>query len=81
MPAPIQFISVREEWAEVSVDGGVTWGKLAALTVTPKQRQRKAQPPPPAARPATEADVTHVRWVFSDPIPAGAGGDVSYSGL
>jgi uncharacterized repeat protein (TIGR01451 family) len=83
MPAPIQFVSAREDWAEVSVDGGVTWGKLAALTVTPKAEAAAdgAASAAPAARAATEADVTHVRWVFNDPIPAGAGGEVSYIGF
>lgn len=85
MPGPIQFVSAREDWAEVSVDGGVTWGKLAALTVTPKAEAVAEGTAPvataPAARAATEADVTHVRWVFNDPIPAGAGGEVSYIGF
>jgi uncharacterized repeat protein (TIGR01451 family) len=85
MPAPIQFVSVREEWAEVSVDGGVTWGKLAALTVSAKAMAGDAaaatQAADAAPRPATEADVTHVRWILNDPIPAGAGGDVSFVGL
>jgi uncharacterized repeat protein (TIGR01451 family) len=79
MPAPIQFISVREDWAEVSVDGGVTWGKLAALTVLPKAEEGAATLP--VQRPAIEADVTHVRWVFNDPIPAGGSGNVTYIGL
>lgn len=85
MPGPIQFVSAREDWAEVSVDGGVTWGKLAALMVTPKAEAVAEGTAPvataPAARAATEADVTHVRWVFNDPIPAGAGGEVSYIGF
>jgi hypothetical protein len=86
MPGPIQFVAAREDWAEVSVDGGVTWGKLAALMVSPKAEAlaEGAAPtaaPAPIARAATEADVTHVRWVFNDPIPAGAGGEVSYIGF
>jgi uncharacterized repeat protein (TIGR01451 family) len=83
MPAPIQFVSAREDWAEVSVDGGVSWGKLAALMVTPKAEAVAdgAASAVPAARAATEADVTHVRWVFNDPIPAGAAGEVSYIGF
>jgi uncharacterized repeat protein (TIGR01451 family) len=78
MPGPIQFVSVREEWAEVSVDGGATWGKLAGLKVMPKAEEGAATP---EARPAIEADVTHVRWIFNDPISAGEGGEVSYTGL
>jgi uncharacterized repeat protein (TIGR01451 family) len=79
MPAPVQFVSVREDWAEVSVDGGATWGKLSALTVSPKAEAGVAAIP--ASRAAIEADVTHVRWVFIDPIPAGGSGDISYIGI
>lgn len=39
--------------AELSVDGGKKWGKLAELKVKDKLRK---------IRPALPADVTHVRW-------------------
>lgn len=77
LPGPVQFVSVAEDWAEVSVDGGLNWGKLSALSVTVKAEDGSAQ----ATRPATPEDVTHVRWVFADPIAPGASGSVSYRGV
>lgn len=77
MPGPVQFVSVAEDWAEVSVDGGTNWGKLAALKV-------KTKPAPDAAeveRSADAADVTHVRWVFADTIASGAKRTISYRGV
>jgi uncharacterized repeat protein (TIGR01451 family) len=85
IPAPIQFVSVREDWAEISVDGGVTWGKLADLTITEAAKIDPAAPADGAAlavkRSAIAADVTHVRWVFTKAIAPGATGDISYSGV
>ena len=52
----------------VSVDGGKTWGKLAALAV----KDAKG-----VARPAQAADVTHVRWTLATIAP-GAAGAVAY---
>lgn len=77
MPAAIQFIEVQEEWAEVSVDGGKNWGKLTALSVTNKSSDGSAD----VTRPASAQDVTHVRWVFAQPIAVGAQGSVSYRGV
>jgi hypothetical protein len=77
MPGPVQFIAVAEDWAEVSVDGGVTWGKLTQLTVKSAPTDGAA----PVERAATPADVTHVRWVFAEPIAPGAKGSVSYRGI
>jgi uncharacterized repeat protein (TIGR01451 family) len=89
MPAPIQFVSVREDWAEVSVDGGVTWGKLNDLTVPQAPitqiTEGEAQAAPVAAqsaiRSAVPSDVTHVRWVVTGAIAPGASGDMSYVGI
>lgn len=77
MPAPVQFVSVAEDWAEVSVDGGKSWGKLAELKVTAKNTDGTGD----VLRAATAEDVTHVRWVFTTPIAPGAKGSVSYRGL
>lgn len=52
----------------VSVDGGKTWGKLAALAVKDVKG---------VARPARAADVTHVRWTLATIAP-GAAGAVAY---
>jgi hypothetical protein len=73
MPGAIQFIGVREDWAEVSVDGGVNYGKLAGLSVTSGT--------PATSRAASPSDVTHVRWVFPAEIGPGKTGSLSYSGV
>ncbi len=77
MPAPVQFVSVAEDWAEVSVDGGNNWGKLAALKVTATPVDGAA----PVERAADVADVTHVRWVFPDAISPGGKRTISYRGV
>lgn len=77
MPGAVQFTSVAEDWAEVSVDGGVTWGKLVSLKVKSKAADGTAA----VERAAGPEDVTHVRWVFADAIPAGAKRTISYRGV
>jgi uncharacterized repeat protein (TIGR01451 family) len=76
MPGPVQFIGASEEWAEVSVDGGKSWGKLSALTVSSKAADGSE-----ATRSATPEDVTHVRWVFANAIAPGSQGSISYRGV
>jgi uncharacterized repeat protein (TIGR01451 family) len=77
MPGAVHFSSAAEDWAEVSVDGGQVWGKLDALKVAVA-----ATPTTPAStRAATAEDVTHVRWIFAQPIAPGAKGSVSYRGV
>lgn len=77
MPGAVQFTSVAEDWAEVSVDGGNNWGELPALTVKAKDASGAAE----VERLATAADVTHVRWVFADAIAPGAKRTISYRGV
>ena len=77
MPAPVQFISAVEEWAEVSVDGGKVWGKLADLKVRAKSSDGLTD----IVRTAAVEDVTHVRWVFTNAIPPGGEGTLSYRGV
>jgi uncharacterized repeat protein (TIGR01451 family) len=77
MPGPVQFVSVAEDWAEVSVDGGTNWGKLAALKV----KKAPAEGAAPVERAADVADVTHVRWVFPDAIAPGGKRTISYRGV
>lgn len=55
----------------VSVDGGKTYGALAALTVAVTGA---------AERPAAAGDVTHVRWLWSDAVPAGQSRSVAFFG-
>lgn len=77
MPAPVRFTSATESWADVSVDGGLTWGKLTNLKVKTKDAAGTAE----VERAAGPEDVTHVRWVFVDPIAAGAKKTISYRGV
>lgn len=55
----------------VSIDGGKTFGALAALTVPVEGA---------AARAATAADVTHVRWLWPDAIAPGQSRSVAFFG-
>lgn len=55
----------------VSTDGGKTFGALAALTVPVGGA---------APRPATAADVTHVRWLWPDAIAPGQSRSVAFFG-
>lgn len=77
MPGPVQFVEAAEEWAEVSVDGGINWGKLSDLLVAAKSAEGTA----PTMRAASAEDVTHVRWVFNQAIAPGAEGSLSYRGV
>ena len=72
IPDNVAFESVEDPRAVVSVDHGATWGPLATLRVAQPDGSR---------RPAVAADVTHVRWAFSQPIPAGAEGRLTFRGI
>lgn len=72
IPPAVAFERSDDASATVSVDGGLSWGALASLTVAQPDGTR---------RPATAADVTHVRWAFSQPIPAGGEGRLSFRGI
>ncbi len=77
IPGPVTFIAVAEDWAEVSVDNGTSWGKLTTLSVKAKAADTGAE----IVRAAAAEDVTHVRWVFADAIAPGAKNSVSYRGV
>ena len=55
----------------VSTDGGKNFGALAALSVPVANT---------APRPATAADVAHVRWLWSDAIAPGQSRTVAFFG-
>lgn len=57
--------------AQVSVDGGKSWGTLAATKV------RTARGDWRAARPD---DVTHIRWKLAGTLPAGGSGNLRFRG-
>ena len=72
MPGQVAFQGTADPGAQVSVDGGRSWGALATLKVKAADgRLRAAQP----------EDVTHVRWTMAAPIPAGGAGKVSFRGI
>lgn len=76
IPAAVQFIAAKEDWAELSVDGGKTWGDLSTLTIAVPASETALA----STRPAQAADVTHVRWSFKTPLAPGAKGTVSFRG-
>jgi hypothetical protein len=72
MPTAVQLAEQADDQSQVSVDGGRNWGALAALRIAEANGQD---------RPARAEDVTHIRWAFSQPIPAGASGKLIFRGV
>lgn len=71
VPQQLEFVAVLGPGPahQVSVDGGRQYGDLAALAVPGPDGQ---------PRPATAADVTHVRWTLNTALAPGASGAVSF---
>lgn len=72
MPSAVAYQISEDATAALSVDGGRNWGALANLTIANDDG---------TTRPARPEDVTHVRWAFSQPIPAGRAGRLMYRGI
>ena len=72
MPGAVAYQGTGDAGAIVSVDGGKSWGPMAALKV------RKSDG---SVRSAYPEDVTHVRWAMKTPIPVGAAGKLSFRGV
>jgi len=72
LPDAVRFADAGDTRPLVSVDGGQAWGQLDELTVAQPDGTR---------RPAQPADVTHLRWAFQKPIPAGATGKLMFRGV
>jgi uncharacterized repeat protein (TIGR01451 family) len=72
IPDAVAYAGTESAGALVSVDGGKSWGALAAL---------KVANPDGTSRTASPADVTHIRWSFSQPISAGTSGQLSFRGV
>ena len=71
LPAAVAYSGSRDS-AQVSIDGGRSWGTLLALKVRESDgRWRNAMP----------EDVTHVRWALKHTIAAGAQGKLSFRGV
>ena len=77
IPASVAFQTVDQDWAEVSVDGGVNWGKLSTLSVSTKAADTGVA----ITRAALPEDVTHVRWIFANAIAPASKSSVSYRGM
>lgn len=71
IPAGVMLAPDGVELADVSVDGGKTWGRLANLTVTGANGVKRA---------AQSSDVTHVRWTLALLAP-GATGTLTYRAI
>lgn len=71
VPTPVVYEGAAAAAAEVSVDGGRTWGSISAL---------RLEQPNGQSRQAMAFDVTHVRWALGRRIPPGASGRVSFRG-
>jgi hypothetical protein len=72
VPNAVTFTGVAESWAVVSVDGGTTFGPLAAL---------KIKNPDGTVRAAQSSDVVAVQWRLPQPIAPGATGKVMFYGV
>ena len=72
IPGSVAFAGGESEGASVSVDGGKSWGALAALRIANADG---------TSRPAGQADVTHIRWTFARPIAASASGQLNFRGV
>lgn len=72
MPSAVRFVGAADASPIVSVDGGKAWGALDTLSVVQPDGTR---------RPAQPADVTHIRWAFQKPIPAGGTGKLMFRGV
>ncbi len=71
LPGPVALDPSHVSGLTVSVDGGKSWGALAALTVPDGKGGR---------RPAIASEVTHIRWILPVVAP-GASGAVIYHGV
>ena len=70
VPEHLRFIGMRSGAGMVSVDGGASFGALVDLKIREADQTH---------RPATTADVTHVRWRFDQPLLPGASGAVAFA--
>jgi len=71
LPKAVAFNGTSDGTEIVSVDGGKSWGPLAALTYLSGNGD---------IRPALMTDVTHVKWKFNRSLSAGSGGKLIFRG-
>lgn len=71
MPNGVEFVGNESAGADLSVDGGKTYGALSKLSVTGADGKPRA---------ALTSDVTHIRWVFATDVAPNASGHVEFDG-
>ena len=71
LPAAVRLAPDADPELTVSVDGGASWGKLSALSITNEDG---------TTRSAIHADVTHVRWTLVSIAP-GTSGRLEYPAI
>jgi uncharacterized repeat protein (TIGR01451 family) len=73
VPKSVRFTEFAADsgWGSVSIDGGKTYGALAAQQVADKSGVKRAAQP---------SDVTHLRWTVAKPILPGTAGSVTFYG-
>ena len=72
MPEAVVFVEAIDAGAVYSVDDGAAFGPLTELRIAGEDGvERDAQAP----------DVTHIRWTLTEPIPAGASGQLKFRGI
>jgi hypothetical protein len=67
LPRTVYYQDSANDDAEVSVDGGRSWGRLETLRI--------------GSRDATPEDVTHVRWRVPASLAAQGSGQIAYSAI
>jgi uncharacterized repeat protein (TIGR01451 family) len=72
LPGAVLYQGSADSSAIVSIDGGRNWGALSDLTVRDKDG---------SVRFARMDDVTHVRWIIAQPIPANGAGKLMFRGI
>ncbi|MCA0977839.1 hypothetical protein LCM19_05640 [Qipengyuania flava] len=71
VPKAVRLAPDASDELIVSVDGGESWGRLSALTVTGEDGAQRAAAP---------EDVTHIRWTLASVAP-GASGRLEYPAI
>lgn len=72
VPFAVAFAQAEDPDAEVSVDGGRSWGRLPDLRIAVRGG---------GSREARAEDVTHIRWLVDEPVGSGETRTLSYHGI
>jgi len=72
MPRAVRFAGSSNGAELVSVDGGESWGSLPQLRISDSEGNQ---------RPASMADVTHIKWNLKQTLAPGQGGKIVFRGV